>query len=143
MENASKALIIAGAILLSILLISLGIAIFSQAQSVIDGSGMTEAEVNSFNAKFTKYNGKQKGSYIRSLVQDVLANNNNESASDETRVSINVNNGTITTTGTATLIKLEAEPNKQPVYGANFSNTKTYTVSFQYNGSRIAVIDIK
>ena len=35
MENASKALIIAGAILLAILLISLGIYIFSQAQSVV------------------------------------------------------------------------------------------------------------
>ena len=32
MENASKALIIAGAILLAILLISLGIMIFNQAQ---------------------------------------------------------------------------------------------------------------
>ena len=39
MENASKALIIAGAILLAILLISLGIYIFSQAQSVVNDSG--------------------------------------------------------------------------------------------------------
>ena len=34
MENASKALIIAGAILLAILLISLGIMIFNQAQQI-------------------------------------------------------------------------------------------------------------
>ena len=33
MENASKALIIAGAILLAILIISLGILIFSQAHT--------------------------------------------------------------------------------------------------------------
>ena len=45
MENASKALIIAGAILLSILLISLGIMIFTQAQDVISGSGMSKAEL--------------------------------------------------------------------------------------------------
>ena len=64
MENASKALIIAGAILLSILLISLGIAIFSQAQTVIDGSGMSDAEVQAFNSKFEKYQGAKKGSVI-------------------------------------------------------------------------------
>ncbi len=142
MENASKALIIAGAILLSILLISLGIMIFSQAQSVVDGSGMTEAEVNSFNAKFTKYQGNIKGSMVRSLVQEVLANNNNDAASDERYVSINVNNGTLNTKGTAAIVSLEPGENKQPVYGT-LVNTKTYNVDFQYKGSRIAVIDIK
>ena len=52
MENASKALIIAGAILLAILLISLGIMIFNQASNTVSNSGMTEAEVTSFNNKF-------------------------------------------------------------------------------------------
>ena len=60
MENASKALIIAGAILLAILLISLGIMIFNQAQSVVDGSGMSEAELSTFNSKFTKININKK-----------------------------------------------------------------------------------
>ena len=55
MENASKALIIAGAILLSILLISLGIMIFNTAQDTTKNSGMNQAQVASFNNKFTKY----------------------------------------------------------------------------------------
>lgn len=142
MENASKALIIAGAILLSILLISLGIMIFSQAQGVVDQSGMSEAEVNSFNAKFTKYQGNIKGSMVRSLVQEVMTNNNNDAASDERYVSINVNNGTLTTKGTAAIVSLAPGTNQQPNYGT-LVNTKTYNVDFQYNGSRIAVIDIK
>ena len=45
MENASKALIIAGAILLSILIISLGILIFSQAQDTINSINMSEQEI--------------------------------------------------------------------------------------------------
>ena len=45
MENASKALIIAGAILLSILLITLGIMIFGQAQDTVNNSGMSQAEI--------------------------------------------------------------------------------------------------
>ena len=50
MENASKALIIAGAILLAILLISLGIMIFNQAQDTVNNSGMSQAEITAFNA---------------------------------------------------------------------------------------------
>ena len=57
MENASKALIIAGAILLSILLISLGIMIFNQAQDSLDGNGMNQAKITTFNSQFTKYEG--------------------------------------------------------------------------------------
>ena len=48
MENASKALIIAGAILLAILLITLGIYIFQQAQSTVNNSGMSQAEIQTF-----------------------------------------------------------------------------------------------
>ena len=146
MENASKALIIAGAILLAILLISLGIMIFNQAQSAIDGSGMSDAELTAFNQKFTKYEGKQKGSTIRSMVQEVMANNNSSEASDETRISINVANGAaagVSTSGTADLVKLDAGSNAQPYFGPTFKNTITYTVSFNYDKGRIVIIDVK
>ena len=80
MENASKALIIAGAILLAILLISLGIMIFSQAQSVINGTGMTDAEITTFNSKFQKYEKTNgiKGALVKSLINDIIAVNNDE-----------------------------------------------------------------
>lgn len=81
MENASKALIIAGAILLSILLISLGIMIFSQAQDTVSSSGMSQAEVQSFNSKFTKYEGNSiRGSQVKSLIQEVRASNSTDIA---------------------------------------------------------------
>ena len=75
MENASKALIIAGAILLAILLISLGILIFSQAQDVVQNSGMTQAEITAFNSKWSKYEGDQKGSVVKAMMQEVMASN--------------------------------------------------------------------
>ena len=75
MENASKALIIAGAILLAILLISLGIMIFNQAQDTVNNSGMSQAEKTAFNNKFLKYEGEQKGSVVKSLINEVLASN--------------------------------------------------------------------
>lgn len=76
MENASKALIIAGAILLSILIISLGIAIFNQASGVVNNNAMNEVEISSFNQKFTQYEGSNvKGSQINALLNQVIQNN--------------------------------------------------------------------
>ena len=75
MENASKALIIAGAILLAILIISLGIFIFGQAQDTINSGGISKAEISSFNAQFTKYEGIKRGSDVKSLIQEVNTSN--------------------------------------------------------------------
>lgn len=61
MENASKALIIAGAILLSILIIALGVFVFNQAKSAVGNTGLSDQEVAAFNSKFDSYEGKQKG----------------------------------------------------------------------------------
>ena len=115
MENASKALIIAGAILLAILLISLGIMIFTQAQSTVNNSGMSQAEITSFNSQFSKYeNDKIKGSMVKSLVQEVNTNNAQDESSEH---QINLDG---------------VDPVKQ---GANqyltsgITNTKTYKVT--------------
>ena len=62
MENASKALIIAGAILIAILLISVGIMVMNSINKPLDqaGSQADEQAVRIFNAKFTAYEGKHK-----------------------------------------------------------------------------------
>ena len=100
MENASKALIIAGAILLSILLISLGIMIFSQAQDTVNNSGMSQAEIATFNNKFLKYEGTQKGSVVKALVNEVIASN---ADANLPKVKVNTKEGTaITTSGIET-----------------------------------------
>lgn len=119
MENASKALIIAGAILLSILLISLGIMIFNQAQDVINGSGMSQAETTAFNSKFTKYEGTNiRGSVVRSLLQEAIANNADEGNIDAERyVTIKEGSTTLVSGGTS------ATSNTKTI-----KNTATYTV---------------
>ena len=76
MENASKALIIAGAILLAILLISLGIMIYNQASGVVDNNAMDEVAIQSFNQKFEQYFGpKVRGSNVNALLSAVNTNN--------------------------------------------------------------------
>lgn len=59
MENASKALIIAGAILISILLISVGIIVMNAINDPISeaGSSAESQAIEIFNSKFTAYIG--------------------------------------------------------------------------------------
>ena len=63
MENASKALIIAGAILISIVLIAVGVMVVNGANGAIDTAigQMSDSEKTIFNQKFEPYEGKQKG----------------------------------------------------------------------------------
>ena len=124
MENASKALIIAGAILLAILIISLGIMILGKAQDTINGSGMTQSEVQAFNEKFTKYEGSQRGSSVRSLIQEVVSNNGTQENIDSGRqVEVKTTNNTLTGLSVSgTTVKGTT----------NIKNTSTYTISFSY-----------
>lgn len=83
MENASKALIIAGAILLSILIIALGIYVFNMAKNASSTSSLDELEVSQFNQQFTNYRGKQLGSGVVDLLDKVVANASANKDSDE------------------------------------------------------------
>ena len=77
MENASKALLIAGAILIAILLIAIGMKVFNSASGVVNsaGSNMSSQEKTMFNKQWDQYSGKQSGSVIKQLKTDVEANN--------------------------------------------------------------------
>lgn len=132
MENASKALIIAGAILLAILLITLGIYIFQQAQSTVNNSGMSQAEIQTFNSQFTKYEGEKiKGSSVKSLIQEVNVNNSQDESNEHQ----------ITVTGvTASASGSEAGYNQYLTSG--IKNTKTYTVKITKYGTNGRIITI-
>ena len=81
MENASKALIIAGAILISILLISIGIILINSGRDITETgtAGMQSQKIQTFNSQFTAYEGTKKGSEIRSLYNAVNASNATDS----------------------------------------------------------------
>ena len=94
MENASKALIIAGAILLAILIISLGIMIYRQASGVVDSNAMDEVAVSSFNEKFQQYVGDNvRGANVNALINSVVQNNLSNSDDTSKQVSISVTSG--------------------------------------------------
>ncbi len=76
MENASKALIIAGAILLSILIIAVGMFIFTSSQNSINegAAQISSQEKTAFNQQFNAYEGDQPGSNIKALLQNMISN---------------------------------------------------------------------
>ena len=81
MENASKALIIAGAILLAILLIGLGMIIFNMGRSTTDtlSRNMDQFERIAFNNTYEQYRGERvTGSKVQALVSQVIANTNED-----------------------------------------------------------------
>lgn len=87
MENASKALIIAGAILLSILIIAIGMYIYNSSQNSIQqaGSQISAQEISNFNQQWQMYSGNQPGSNISALISRLISNAKAESE-EETRL---------------------------------------------------------
>ena len=123
MENASKALIIAGAILISILIISLGVIIYQQAAGVVNNNSMDELEVTQFNSKFENYFGNNiKGATAQSLVEAVKANNNSQDDTSrmvEVTVIANTNNFSGETKG-----EVASKPTSYPT----LAKGKTYQI---------------
>ncbi len=78
MENASKALIIAGSVLLSILIIALGVSIFNNARDNANTDSLDAAEINMFNQQFEKFttggNDVLIGSQVKSLLSAAISN---------------------------------------------------------------------
>ena len=92
MENASKALIIAGAILISILIISLGVLIFNKMEhSAKQAANMDEQEIANFNSKITPYVGDNiSGSQVNALIQLVISIDNSAISSGDLSKAVSI-----------------------------------------------------
>lgn len=87
MENGSKALLIAGAILLCILIIAIGMFIYNSASSTTTDSmsSLSTQEIEIFNKQFDIYDGLQNGSQIKNLI-GVLVGNANTNKNEPTKI---------------------------------------------------------
>ena len=127
MENASKALIIAGAILLAILLISLGIMVFNQANSLVGNNAMTEVDITTHNQKFTNYEGKNvRGSTVRSMLQPILSNNM-AADSDDRKVEVYLDT-----------TKILGKNSQAPENVSKIETGSSYSVECSYSPARIS-----
>ena len=103
MENASKALILAGSVLVAIMVISLGVVIFrNMSGAAKEQANLDEQVITTFNADITPYLGTNvSGSQVNTLRQLVISINNKAKRDGDTvkRVSMILKNG-----GTDTVI---------------------------------------
>ncbi len=84
MENASKALIIAGAILISILIVGLGVIIYNNVSGIASGGTLDAQEITAHNSPFEGYFGDYvSGSNVKALLTQITANNSAANRNDE------------------------------------------------------------
>ena len=127
MENATKALMIAGAVLIAILIIGVGMMIYNSAQGSIEGatSQVAQQELDIFNNGFVQYEGKRSGSQVKALMSSVINNNNQngESGNNVPEKIIEVISGGKTVTSVTDLTTIRA----------SIVAGKQYSVAIGYN----------
>lgn len=103
MENASKALLIAGAILIAILLIGIAMMVFGNINGItgIVGQQVGTMEIQAFNKQFEQYAGENvSGSNVKTLVSNINASN--ATYADDASKQIGAGAGSVVTeTGTS------------------------------------------
>mgnify|MGYP004478729623 CR=1 FL=1 len=122
MENASKALIIAGAILLSILIIGLGMAVFNNAKEALSGANLDKEKIATINAQYEAYIGENiKGSQVKTLCN--LVRDNNLTKDDSETFEIKINN--------------TSDPTEINKLKNSIANGKTYKVEATYGSNKL------
>lgn len=110
MENATKALLIAAAVLVAILIISLGLVVYNMAAETVNSQNLSQQEVQAQNEKFARYDGTNKrGSEVNAMLKTVLQSNMDLSATNKSVGLVNVtsegNAGISLTTGAISITK--------------------------------------
>lgn len=128
MENATKALLIAAAVLVAILVISLGLVVYNMASETIDSVNFSGQEVTAFNDKFEQYRGENvRGSEVNALLKTAL-NANMQSKSE----GLDPNDGnkfvTVNLDGSEVLT-----PASTGLGTTKANSSKLYTVEILYN----------
>ena len=131
MENASKALIIAGAILLSILLISLGILVYNNAKGTVSDSNLDSEAAQTFNTKISQYCGKKKNSNdMNGLVAAISSSNGAQKGkADQHFVAITVSgiDAKYYTGGSISASDAKASGKSYPNFSAGITYQASYT----------------
>ena len=132
MENATKALLIAAAVLVAILIISLGLVVYNSSAETVNQANMSQQEVQSSNEKFTRYNGSNKrGSEVNAMLNTVLSANRDANASNEEDKKVEV---------TGNVVQLGKDDTS---IGNQADTSKLYKITVKYEGTGGLVNEIE
>jgi len=132
MENATKALLIAAAVLIAILIISLGLVVYNSSAETVKSANLSQQEVQSSNEKFARYNGTNKrGSEVNAMLQTVLNANVDANATGESAKAVKVTLGGVEVlSGSSKSITTRAD------------TSKLYDIEVKYEGTGGLVSEI-
>ena len=105
MDNASKALIMAGAVLISIALVGVGVYIFSSTNTMVGGANkqLDDAAAQMTNSTLGQYAGsKVRGSTVKQLFEKARISNVNETL--PTKITVKLSNTDVTDTLSSTTV---------------------------------------
>ena len=134
MENASKALIIAGAILLSIAIIGIGMYVFQMAQSSTEGVQLTTEQATAYNQKFLAYEGTKRGSEVKVLCNTVRQHNL-AATDDSGKVAMYIGQEAPESFAAGSDVGSTTTQHINNNISANIQSGKTYNISFGYDSS--------
>ncbi len=145
MENASKALIIAGAILLAILIIGLGMFIYQQAADAMKTDAVDELAVQEYNSKFLSYDKENlSGSQARQLCTAVIQHNLTRAKSDSSLyIEVLDSKGNINNSNDAGNKNAATMNSTITTIRNNIKSGKTYTVTFGYDAKTGYIVEVK
>lgn len=82
MENASKTLIVAAAILIAILIVSTGMYIYNNSSTIDTSTTLSGISIQAMNEKYLQYEGIQKGLNVKNMLLQVAKDNVDYSRDD-------------------------------------------------------------
>ena len=139
MENASKALIIAGAILISILLIGLGVYVYNMAQTATKDVGLQSQAAQTQNNQFMSYFGENKSSAdVKNLMNAIKLNNiTGKTAEEEKEIFVLFDGAASSTSAISQAVKPGTKywigtENDDPLTDASKAGTTVSTSSEAY-----------
>lgn len=136
MENASKALIIAGAILISIVLVSVGVLVVQNLNPDEALSQMDQQAIDSFNSKFVGSDGTSvRGTVVKSLLSNVITSNGANESSLAIAVTCTNKGGSKNCTGSTDSTEISGARSE-------VNTSHRYTVEFGYTAGRVSSVTI-
>ncbi len=129
MENASKALLIAAAILIAIVLISLGVMVLGQGSQLVQNADMSSTEISAYNEEFKGFLGSNvRGTTVRQLIEKV--NQHNRSNNGDLSKQIAIESTSTANSGGNTV---DLDKAATTIGTSTISTGYSYTVTADYN----------
>ncbi len=130
MENASKALLIAGAILICILLIGVGMMVYQGAIGGVEEgiAKMSQQEKQMFNQPFQYEGEKVSGNNVKALISNIISNNSTNQEIEGKLVSIDGDKKFEATSE-------DLQTNAMSAYRATINTGATYKVVLEYSNA--------